>query len=342
MVKVQLMARLEISLLGGFQARLDAGPPLSFPTRKVQALLGYLAATPGRLHSRDRLALLLWGGTQEDQAKNSLRQALFVLKKALATVHPEPLIVTAKTVTLNPFAADIDAVAFEQAAGKEDEADLQRAMDLYRGELLDGFVSVRESGFEDWLLGEQGRLHELAVRAADRLLRLHVATASPERTIVIARKLLALDPLREDVHRTIMRLYMRQGRWGPALRQYELCRNLVRRHLNVEPEAETRQIYLEVLARRGGPVPTDDVGPARPPRALQETVDAPGHGHAQCAHCGSDASPGPADATARSTTRSPGRTSARPPTSRPRFRRRAGSATGRSGSPAPTRWSPAT
>jgi DNA-binding SARP family transcriptional activator len=262
------MARLEISLLGGFQARLDAGPPLSFPTRKVEALLGYLAATPGRLHSRDRLALMLWGATQEDQARNSLRQALFLLRKALAGVRPEPLIVTAKTVTLNPFAADIDLVAFEQAAGKGEEADLQRAMELYRGELLEGFGSVREPGLEEWLLGEQGRLRELAVSAADRLLRLHVATASVERTIGTARQLLALDPLHEDVHRTLMRLYMRQGRWGSALRQYELCRNIVRRHLNVELEAETRQLYLEIVARRGDP------------------GAAPEHG---CTHCGSGA-----------------------------------------------------
>jgi hypothetical protein len=37
------MARLTLTLLGGFQARLGARPPLTLPTKKLQALLAYLA-----------------------------------------------------------------------------------------------------------------------------------------------------------------------------------------------------------------------------------------------------------------------------------------------------------
>jgi DNA-binding SARP family transcriptional activator len=55
------MARLALTLLGGFQARLGAGPPLTLPTKKIQALLAYLALPPGREHARDKLAVLLWG-----------------------------------------------------------------------------------------------------------------------------------------------------------------------------------------------------------------------------------------------------------------------------------------
>jgi hypothetical protein len=55
------MARLTLTLLGGFQARLGTGPPLTLPTKKIQAFLAYLALPPGREHTRDKLAALLWG-----------------------------------------------------------------------------------------------------------------------------------------------------------------------------------------------------------------------------------------------------------------------------------------
>src|ERR1700752_837771 len=78
------MARLNLTLLGGFQARLDPGEGFNLPTKKAQALLAYLALPLGQAHPRDKLAALLWGGTREDSARNSLRQALFAVRKALA------------------------------------------------------------------------------------------------------------------------------------------------------------------------------------------------------------------------------------------------------------------
>jgi tetratricopeptide (TPR) repeat protein len=59
------MARLELTLLGGFQARLVPGGAITLPTRKAQALLAYLALPAGRLHPRDSLAALLWGDVRE-------------------------------------------------------------------------------------------------------------------------------------------------------------------------------------------------------------------------------------------------------------------------------------
>jgi len=61
------MARLSLTLLGGFQARLEPGGAVSLPTRKAQALLAYLALPLGQAHPRDKLAALLWGGIRRSQ-----------------------------------------------------------------------------------------------------------------------------------------------------------------------------------------------------------------------------------------------------------------------------------
>ena len=68
------MACLELTLLGGFQGRVGAGVALTLPTRKAQALLAFLALTPGRSYPREKLASLLWGGTREPQARRHRRR----------------------------------------------------------------------------------------------------------------------------------------------------------------------------------------------------------------------------------------------------------------------------
>src|SRR5262249_36985789 len=58
------------------------------------------------------------------------------------------------------------------------------------------------------------------------------------------------DPLREETHRTLMRLYAREGRLGDALRQYQTCVSGLRGELGVEPAQETRRVYREIVPRR--------------------------------------------------------------------------------------------
>jgi hypothetical protein len=81
-------------------------------------------------------------------------------------------------------------------------------------------------------------------------------------------RLLGLDPLQEAVHRTLMRLYARQGRRGAALKQYQVCVGVLQRELGTTPEAETRKLYQELLRRPAEAVQVSDArGDHRTPRA---------------------------------------------------------------------------
>ena len=81
-VKCGAPLTIELTLLGQFSLTRD-GQPVELKNRKARALLAYLAMTPGRAHSREKLAGLLWGERFEDQARASLRQALHALRRAL-------------------------------------------------------------------------------------------------------------------------------------------------------------------------------------------------------------------------------------------------------------------
>jgi DNA-binding SARP family transcriptional activator len=239
---------LSLTLLGGFEARSDAGPPVTFTRKKSQALLAYLALHLGQPQPRDKLAALLWGEASDQQARHSLRQALTTLRQALAGAPSSCLIEEGDAVTLSAT-AQVDVTAFEKLAERGTPEALESAIGLYRGDLLAG-IGIDEAPFEEWLLTERERLRELAGEALAKLLAHQTQAAMVEPAVQTAMRLLALDPAQEPVHRTLMRLYARDGRRGAALRQYQTCVALLERELGVEPEPETKQLYRELLQTR--------------------------------------------------------------------------------------------
>jgi DNA-binding SARP family transcriptional activator/tetratricopeptide (TPR) repeat protein len=251
------MIGLTVTLLGGFEARLGSGAPLDLPTKKAQALLAYLAVRPGQSHPRDKLAALLWGDKSDDQARGGLRHALVGLRKALATADPPSLRIEGQTVAVSPVGVEVDVVTFERRIAEGTSQALEEAAVLYRGDMLLGF-GLNEPLFEEWLVGERERLREKALDALTRLLAHQSKAAGTERAIQTAVRLLGLDSLQEAVHRTLMRLYARQGRRGAALKQYQACVAVLRRELGTEPEAETRQLYQDLLRRPDGVVPASE------------------------------------------------------------------------------------
>jgi non-specific serine/threonine protein kinase len=66
-------------------------------------------------------------------------------------------------------------------------------------------------------------------------------------------KVLAIDPLQEDIHRLLMRHLALSGRHDEALSQYKTCAQILRHELELEPSLATRQLNDRILARRERP-----------------------------------------------------------------------------------------
>jgi DNA-binding SARP family transcriptional activator len=205
------MGALKVALLGTFEARLPSGAAVRFPRKKSEALLAYLAFHPGRMQARDKLAALLWGDAPDERARHSLRQALVTLRRALHRAAALCLVEEGDTVGVSPDGVEVDVAVFERLMKDGSPEALEHAAALYRGDLLEG-VSVDEPPFEEWLRAERERLRELAVEGLAKLLGHLARTGAVDRAVQTAVRLLGLDPAQEPVHRTLMRLYARQGR----------------------------------------------------------------------------------------------------------------------------------
>ena len=258
------MPRLQLTLLGGFHAGVAGGPAIDIATRKTRALLAYLALPPGRQHTREALVSLLWSDRGEKQAQSSLRQALVELNRALEGADRSPVIKHRDTLALDPESVEVDAAIFEQSAAKTGSADLERAAALYSGDLLQG-LDVRDPAFEEWLSIERRRFRSLATAVLSRLGELQTGRTG----ITTAERLIGLDPLQEEGHRMLMRLYAEAGELGLALRAYENCRKVLIGELNVAPSAETEALHQEIRAGRYRKAPPEREVFSAPTAAVQ-------------------------------------------------------------------------
>jgi len=245
------MTDLHLSLLGKFACSTADGAEIDVPRRKCRALLVYLALRAGRPVPRERLALLLWGDASGAKARANLRKTLARLRQALPGRMQACLDAGPKQLRLVPEIVEVDAVRFERCAREGTPDALAEAAALWRGPLLDMQAGCGEA-FDEWLDAERRRLEDLAVGVLNRHLDLQTITGDVDNAVDTARRLLAVDPLQEDVHRKLMRLYVLQDRPGAAVRQYETCRDLLSAELGIEPAHETRQLR-DVLMRRSEP-----------------------------------------------------------------------------------------
>jgi TolB-like protein len=256
---------LRLNVLGPFQAQWSDGTPLEVTGKKIQGLLGYLAVESARPHTREQLAALLWSETGDERARHNLRQALSKIRRSYG-----PLISSAgETLALDLQQCSVDARDFGQLARSEDVADLERCIELYRDDLLDGLV-LREALYDEWLLGAQHRFRRTACDAIEKLAFALADHDRADEAIEVLNRRIAMDSACEPAHRHLMELFERTGRRSDALRQYQFLTEALERELGTEPSPETKVVYERI--RSGGAAATTTQGspPTPAPAASHE------------------------------------------------------------------------
>jgi len=244
------MSVLSLELLGDFRMRSETGNLVAISAKKSQAMLAYLAVKPALIVSRDKMSSLLWSSTAPEQARQSLRQTLSTLRRELANISSKKILIEeGDFLSLDASLVRVDVVEFETLIAAGTAEALDPATRLYSGDFLEGF-QLDEEKFDQWVIAERDRLHRLALRAHAQLAELLTRNDSVDQAIAVTQQSLRLDPLQEPVHRALMRLYIRSGDLANALQQYDACAKVLRRELNVEPDAETKALQQEIVQLR--------------------------------------------------------------------------------------------
>ncbi|MFN2199612.1 MAG: BREX system ATP-binding domain-containing protein [Caldilineaceae bacterium] len=252
------MHRLTLRMLGPPVVEVDDVTTEVKP-RKALAILVYLACEGGR-QTRDTLATLLWPDSGQSQARASLRRRLSELD---LTLDGEWLQAEREYVALSD-APDlhIDVAEFEAHLAEcathghdlrevcaECRQPLESAVALYKGDFLTGFTLQDCAEFDDWQFFKAEDLRLALSEALQRLITLYNQRGDYASALPHARQLLSLDPLHEPAHHELMRLYARTGQQSAALRQYEVCSDLLETELGVAVSDETIQLRDDIVAR---------------------------------------------------------------------------------------------
>jgi predicted ATPase/DNA-binding SARP family transcriptional activator len=263
---------MRVWLLGGF--RVSVGKRTiredAWRLRKAASLIKLLALTPGHSLHREQVMDALWFDLGRRAASNNLRQALHAARRALdSSAGSHCLASEDESLVLCPEGQLwVDVEAFEEAVSaarrSRDLAAYRTALDLYAGELLPG------DRYEEWAEVHRRRLEETHLSILLGLARLYEERADYESAAETLRRVVVEEPVREEAHVSLMRLYALLGRKAEALAQYVLLEEVLSRELGTEPAASSRALREEIAVGRFPPI-QQPASVAPPPEELPGT-----------------------------------------------------------------------
>lgn len=245
--RAQISNRVKMSLFGTFQIISSKGQEIVLKGRKKQGLLAYLALSRDCIGSRNQAVSILWSQRDsEKQANPSLRTALSELRKLFIAAGDANILDSDRTsISLNPEHVQIDTIELRRLAKSQIMGEKRLALDIYRGDLLESLV-IRDEAFEEWINIERVQYRELYREILHDLVSHSVEESRYEEGIQIANRILVLDNTDEEAHRALMIMYKSAGNQARALKQFQICCNVLQQELETTPSKETRHLYEEM------------------------------------------------------------------------------------------------
>jgi TolB-like protein/Flp pilus assembly protein TadD len=259
---------MHLQILGGLDLTTAAGAPVQDVTRQTRLMLACLALAGAKGLTRSELCSLFWPDRPTAQARNSLRQGLAAIRKALcsdaATISLQSDL---EIVRLVAAPSSVDVLTFRHGVDNDDRPSRIAAATAYQGELLAGVQGPND--VEQFLASHRQSLIDLAQGLAESLSMTDAADGEAlDAAQGLADRLLRFNPSSEEAHRALIRIHLLRGRTNAALRQFEHCKAALRHELHAEPEDETRRLVETVQsaiveapkkaqrAEQGGPTPS--------------------------------------------------------------------------------------
>jgi TolB-like protein/DNA-binding SARP family transcriptional activator len=234
-----------IYLVGNMRAVAPDGADFLPRGRKTRGLMAILCLAQGERVSRSRLVGLLWDRSGEAQGRVSLRQSLSELNSIVNRYAPGLVETDRESVRLDVAKCWVDALAVLEAS-VDSPAHTTNFVEPYSERLLEDLDGITPS-FDQWLAAERTRFEYRVRKILElELDRLTEQNARPEVRAAAARRLINFEPTHEAAVRSLMKAFAQMGDRAQAIREFEHCRQVLQRMLDLPPSKETIAVYEAV------------------------------------------------------------------------------------------------
>ena len=253
MIRLRMLGSTELHSSSGRELRAVLSQPKRF------AVLAFLGAQPRVFHRRDTLLALFWPDLDNRRARGALNQALSFLRKELEGASGTVILNRGvEEIGINPEELWCDAATFRDHIDSERHSE---ALELYRGDLLEGFFADAGAEFDEWLSRERAGLRASAAQAARRLAELHEREQNFTIAVAAARRAVDLSSIDERVVRELLGLLDRLGDRAGAIQAYDDFAARLAQEYDAVPSVETTRL-IGLIRSRAATQDGESSGPA--------------------------------------------------------------------------------
>jgi DNA-binding response OmpR family regulator len=253
---------LRVFTLGPFRAFLGDDLVMDEETGDARSrlLLKYLITRWDEPVQLSDVLYLLWPDLEPHEAEHLLRDVLSSMSTIFHGERPyhDYIVEEGNSLRLNTEAdLWVDAHEFEtqvqMAQDAQEGGDVDVALALFLASLaLYKEDYLRENLYEDWPSDRRERLRELWISAMFRVAAICADRCEYPDSVRLMKKVLDIDPYRENAYQALMLYLARAGRRGEAIQLYRYAERLFAQHLAAQPAPSTRMLYEKILRGEAG------------------------------------------------------------------------------------------
>ena len=245
---VKLLGELEISYKGKNISEKSS------KAKKIWNLLAYIVMHKNRLLLQTDLIDTIWTEDENSNPKSSLKTAMYRIRAMLSelAVDNEEFIISSRGAYSwnTDIKCNVDAIEFERLCVESEQQNLnyderikllKTAIDMYEGDFLKRFAS------DLWVIPLITHYHSMYVDKIKDLLMLLEQDKRYEEMEKYALNAIRIESYDEKIHCYLVKAFTKQGNNTAAIAHYNKATKILLANLGVQPSAELRNLYLDVL-----------------------------------------------------------------------------------------------